>query len=91
MFVLGDLSCRKDSDLYPSAQLAIQQGNNAAFNIESVRKGESMKPFSFIDQGEMLSIGLGEATITGLGLTIAGRTAFNIRRLAYLTKLPRLS
>ncbi len=91
VFVLGDLSCRKDSDLYPSAQLAIQQGNNAAFNIESVRKGESMKPFSFIDQGEMLSIGLGEATITGLGLTIAGRTAFNIRRLAYLTKLPRLS
>ena len=39
----------------------------------------------------MLSLGIGEATITALGLTISGSLAFKLRRLAYLAKMPTLS
>jgi len=39
----------------------------------------------------MLSLGISDATITGMGMTLAGPLAFKIRRLAYLTRLPGLS
>jgi len=45
----------------------------------------------FKDLGEMLSLGVGDASITGLGLTLAGPLAFKLRRLTYLTRLPGLS
>jgi NADH dehydrogenase len=38
----------------------------------------------------MLSLGKGEASLTGGGLTLAGAPAFAIRRLAYLTRMPGL-
>ena len=43
------------------------------------------------DRGEMLSLGVGEATLTGMGLTLAGPLAFQLRRATYLTRLPGLS
>jgi NADH dehydrogenase len=39
----------------------------------------------------MLSLGRGEAALTGAGFTLAGPAAYQIRRLAYLARLPRLS
>jgi NADH dehydrogenase len=39
----------------------------------------------------MLSLGKGEAAVTGAGITLAGPAAFQVRRLAYLARLPRLS
>ena len=42
-------------------------------------------------KGEMLSLGIGDATLTGLGITLAGPLAFKIRRATYLTRLPGLS
>ena len=39
----------------------------------------------------MLSLGIGDATLTGLGITLAGPLAFKIRRATYLTRLPGLS
>jgi NADH dehydrogenase len=47
--------------------------------------------FVFKDLGEMLSLGVGDASITGLGLTLAGPIAFKLRRLTYLMRLPGLS
>ena len=35
----------------------------------------------------MLSLGIGEASVTGQGLTLAGKQAFLLRRLAYLARL----
>jgi len=52
---------------------------------------EPLREFRWNDLGEMLSLGLGEATVTGSGLTLAGPAAFQVRRLAYLARLPRLS
>ena len=36
----------------------------------------------------MMSLGVGEASLTGGGFTLAGAAAFQIRRLAYLARLP---
>ena len=53
--------------------------------------GRELSPFEFKDFGEMLSLGVGQATVTGLGLTFAGPLAFQIRRMAYLTRIPAFS
>ena len=39
----------------------------------------------------MLSLGIGDATLAGMGITLAGPLAFGIRRATYLTRLPGLS
>ena len=54
-------------------------------------QGRDANTFVFKDLGEMLSLGIGDASITGLGLTLAGPLAFKLRRLTYLTRLPGLS
>jgi len=41
--------------------------------------------------GAIDSLGIGEATLTGLGVTLAGPLAFKLRRIAYLTRMPGLS
>ena len=74
-----------------SAQVAMQQGSITAQNIISLRKGEKLKSFQFEDLGEMLSLGVGNASITGYGITLAGPLAFEIRHLAYLMRMPGFS
>ena len=88
IFSVGDISFY-EKDFFPSsAQVAMQQGFLAAQNIISLRKGNQLKPFKFEDLGEMLSLGIGNASITGYGITLAGPLAFEIRRLAYLMRMP---
>lgn len=38
----------------------------------------------------MLSLGRGDASLTSHGLTLAGPAAYQLRRLAYLSRLPGL-
>ena len=45
----------------------------------------------FEDLGEMLSLGIGNASITGYGITLAGPLAFEIRRLVYSMRMPGFS
>ena len=90
-FALGDLSARPGNPWPASAQVAMQQGDAAAAAIASLRLGEVPQPFQFEDRGEMLSLGVGDATLTGMGLTLAGPLAFQLRRATYLTRLPGLS
>jgi NADH dehydrogenase len=94
VFVVGDLAGLAASDPASapptSAQVAFQQAPVAARNVMRALAGEPLEPFVFQDLGEMLSLGKGEATLTGGGLTLAGGAAFALRRLAYLTRLPGL-
>ena len=90
-FALGDLSSRPGSPWPASAQVAMQQGDATAAAIATLRRGEEPQPFQFEDRGEMLSLGVGDATLTGMGLTLAGPLAFQLRRATYLTRLPGLS
>lgn len=78
------------SQLPPTAQVAFQQAPVVARNVLQGLTGEGGGPFVWNDLGEMLSLGRGEASLTGSGLTLAGAPAFALRRLAYLTRLPGL-
>jgi NADH dehydrogenase len=90
-FALGDLSARPGSPWPASAQVAMQQGDATAAAIAMLRMEQEPQPFEFEDRGEMLSLGVGDATLTGMGLTLAGPLAFQLRRATYLTRLPGLS
>jgi NADH:ubiquinone reductase (non-electrogenic) len=88
LFAVGDVAALPDEPLPATAQVAFQQADCLADNLMYAEAGEPLQPFSFNDLGEMLSLGVGEATLTGKGVTLAGKAAFQLRRLAYLTRLP---
>ena len=88
IFFVGDITFYENAPFPASAQVAMQQGSLVAQNIISLRKGNARKPFKFEDLGEMLSLGIGNASITGYGITLAGPLAFKIRRFAYLMRMP---
>ncbi|MFM9046129.1 MAG: NAD(P)/FAD-dependent oxidoreductase [Cyanobium sp.] len=96
VFVAGDLAAVSPPPAEPAsqcpatAQVAFQQAPVVARNVLHALAGEPLEPFVWNDLGEMLSLGKGEASLTGGGLTLAGAPAFAIRRLAYLTRLPGL-
>ena len=88
IFFVGDITFYENDPFPSSAQVAMQQGSLVAQNIVSLRKGNELKPFQFKDLGEMLSLGIGNASITGYGITLAGSLAFQIRRFTYLKRMP---
>ncbi|MFM7314650.1 MAG: NAD(P)/FAD-dependent oxidoreductase [Cyanobium sp.] len=92
LFVVGDLACiEADGSPLPStAQVAFQQAPVLAANLLRARAGDRLQPFQWTDLGEMLSLGRGEASLCGGGITLAGRTAFRLRQLAYLSRMPGL-
>jgi NADH:ubiquinone reductase (non-electrogenic) len=71
-----------------NAQVAFQQASCLARNLLVARSGGPLEPFRYRDLGEMMSLGVGEASLTGGGFTLAGPAAFQLRKLAYLTRLP---
>ena len=75
-------------DLPITAQVAMQEGSHLANNFELLIQGKDPLPFKFQDNGEMISLGIGEASISGLGVTLSGKLAFEARRLVYASKLP---
>jgi NADH dehydrogenase len=68
--------------------VAFQQAECLAGNLVKSLTEEPLDPFHYNDLGEMMSLGEGEASLTGGGFTLAGAAAFQIRKLAYLTRLP---
>ena len=91
IFFVGDIGLNKKNPCPASAQVAIQQGSITAKNICSVREGKPLNPFSFDDHGEMLSLGIGNASLTGYGITLSGPLAYELRYLSYLMRMPGLS
>ena len=91
IFVLGDISQVESNNSYPvTAQVAMQQGEHVALNLKLLINNEKLLPFKFIDNGEMMSLGIGEATISGLGLTFSGKLAYDFRRIIYASKMPKI-
>ncbi len=91
VFALGDVACNNESSWPLTAQVAMQQGEALAKILIALQQGQAPLPFKFLDLGEMLSLGIEDATITGMGVTLSGTRAFQIRRLTYLSKMPKLS
>ncbi|WP_094586503.1 FAD-dependent oxidoreductase [Synechococcus sp. BO 8801] len=98
LFVAGDLAAPVDPEdtavegpgpgAPSTAQVAFQQAPVLAANLIRSLAGEPLEPFHWKDLGEMMSLGVGEASLTGSGVTLAGPAAYQLRRLAYLTRLP---
>ena len=90
VFVIGDISQIESNDSYPvTAQVAMQQGEHVALNLKLLINNEKLLPFKFNDNGEMMSLGIGEASISGIGLTFSGKLAYDLRRIIYASKMPK--
>jgi NADH dehydrogenase len=96
LFALGDIASLPadpggDAEAPPlpaTAQVAFQQASCLADNLLRARHSQPLEPFRFNDLGEMISLGRGEASLVAGGFTLAGAAAFQLRRLAYLSRLP---
>ena len=78
-------------DLPLTAQVAMQEGKHLAKNLDLLFQEKDLLPFEFQDNGEMISLGIGEASISALGVTLSGKLAFEARRLIYASKMPAIS
>lgn len=91
IFALGDLAATHDAQgqaVPTTAQVAIQQADYAAWNLWADLNQRPQLPFRYFPLGEMLTLGVDNATLTGLGLKLDGLPALLLRRLAYLYRLP---
>jgi len=96
IFAIGDLAATQDGSgqtLPATAQVAYQQADYVAWNLWAGITGRPPLPFHYFPLGEMLSLGLDSATLSGLGLKLEGTPAYGayvLRRLAYLYRMPTL-
>ena len=94
IFALGDLADCLDADgkqVPATAQVAFQQADYTAWNIWATITNRPLLPFRYQPLGEMMALGIDNATLTGLGVQLDGSFAYLARRLAYLYRLPTLN
>ncbi|MEC4813014.1 MAG: NAD(P)/FAD-dependent oxidoreductase [Scytonema sp. PMC 1069.18] len=93
IFALGDLADCLDAEgqqVPTTAQAAFQQADYTAWNIWASLTNRPLLPFRYQHLGEMMALGIDNATLTGLGIKLDGTVAYIARRLAYLYRLPTL-
>ena len=93
IFAIGDLADCKDADgqqVPSTAQAAFQQADYAGWNIWASLSDRPLLPFRYQYLGEMMTLGINDATLTGLGVQLDGTLAHLVRRLAYLNRMPTL-
>jgi NADH:ubiquinone reductase (non-electrogenic) len=94
IFALGDLADSIDAEgkqVPATAQVAFQQADYTAWNIWASLTHRPLLPFRYQPLGEMMALGIDNATLTGLGVQLDGSFAYVARRLAYLYRLPTLN
>ncbi|WP_375515388.1 NAD(P)/FAD-dependent oxidoreductase [uncultured Nostoc sp.] len=93
IFALGDLADCHDAEgqqVPATAQAALQQADYTAWNIWATLTNRPLLPFRYQQLGEMMALGIDNATLTGLGMKLDGPLAYVARRIAYLYRLPTL-
>ncbi len=91
VYALGDVAACEDATgqhLPATAQVAFQQSDYCAWNIWAGETNRPPLPFRYQALGEMLTLGIDNATINGLGIKLNGTPAAIARRLIYLYRLP---
>lgn len=91
IFALGDIAECHDATgqkLPTTAQVAFQQADYTAWNIWASLTGRPLLPFRYQPLGEMMTLGIDNATLAGLGIQLDGQLAHIARRLAYLYRMP---
>ena len=93
IFALGDLANAHDADgqtIPATAQAAFQQADYTAWNLWASLTHRPLLPLRYQNLGEMMTLGIDNATLSGLGVTLDGPLAHIARRLMYLYRLPTL-
>jgi demethylphylloquinone reductase len=93
IFALGDLADCVDAEgqqVPATAQVAFQQADYTAWNIWATLSDRPLLPFRYQQLGEMMALGMDNATLTGLGVKLEGPLAYVARRVAYLYRMPTL-
>lgn len=93
IFALGDLAETVDAEgkqVPTTAQAAFQQADYAGWNIWASLTDRPLLPFRYQHLGEFMSLGVDNATLTGLGMKMEGTFGYVARRAAYLYRLPTL-
>ncbi|MBW4688189.1 MAG: NAD(P)/FAD-dependent oxidoreductase [Komarekiella atlantica HA4396-MV6] len=93
IFALGDLADCHDAEgqqVPATAQAAFQESDYAAWNIWASLTNRPLLPLRYQQLGEMMALGIDNATLTGLGMKLDGPLAYVARRVAYLYRLPTL-
>ena len=93
IFALGDLAETFDAEgkqVPTTAQAAFQQADYVGWNIWASLTNRPLLPFRYQHLGEFMSLGVDNATLTGLGMKMEGTLGFVARRAAYLYRLPTL-
>jgi NADH dehydrogenase len=91
IYALGDVADCTDANgekVAPTAQVAFQQSDFCAWNLWASLNNKPPLPFRYQPLGEMLALGVDNATLSGLGLNLDGGFAYLARRLIYLYRLP---
>eukprot|EP00560_Eucampia_antarctica_P007779 CAMPEP_0197828208 /NCGR_PEP_ID=MMETSP1437-20131217/4842_1 /TAXON_ID=49252 ORGANISM="Eucampia antarctica, Strain CCMP1452" /NCGR_SAMPLE_ID=MMETSP1437 /ASSEMBLY_ACC=CAM_ASM_001096 /LENGTH=497 /DNA_ID=CAMNT_0043429369 /DNA_START=104 /DNA_END=1594 /DNA_ORIENTATION=- len=98
VFAIGDCARTRKKPYAATAQVAMQQAPVASYNLfstltsSSTTNAEKKKliSFSYLDLGEMMTLGSNDATITSLqGLVqLNGPAASILRRLIYSVRMP---
>lgn len=94
IFALGDVADCRDATgqmVPPTAQVAFQQADYCAWNVWASLTDRPRLPFRYQALGEMLSLGIDDAVLNGLGIKFAGPAAVLARRLVYLYRFPTWS
>jgi demethylphylloquinone reductase len=93
IFALGDLVDCRDAEgkqVPSTAQAAFQQADYVGWNLWAGLTDRPLLPFQYSHLGEMLTLGVNSAALSGLGIKLDGPLASLIRRLAYLYRMPTL-
>ncbi|MGD1907347.1 MAG: NAD(P)/FAD-dependent oxidoreductase [Leptolyngbyaceae cyanobacterium] len=94
VFALGDIADCKDAEgqqVPPTAHSALQQADYTAWNLWASLSNRPLLPFRYQHLGEMMALGVDNATLTGLGIQLDGVFAHVARRLTYLYRMPTLN
>ncbi len=92
-FAIGDLADCHDATgqkVPTTAQAAFQQADYCAWNLWASLTERPLLPLRYSHLGEMMTLGIDNATLTGLGIKLNGPFAHLARRLIYLYRLPTL-
>ena len=93
IYALGDVADCYDehsNHLPATAQVAFQQSDYCAWNLWASATNRPPLSFRYQALGEMMTLGMDNAAISGLGLKLDGPMAYVARRLIYLYRLPTL-
>lgn len=94
IYALGDLADCKDASgqqVPNTAQSALQQADYTGWNLWASLSQRPQLSFRYQHLGEMMTLGVENATLTGLGLRLEGPLAHVARRLTYLYRMPTMN